>query len=374
MVVLSGHGGGAIEQEFLFDQTSKGTLTIAELGDVFQKVNDLLKDKDGKKLKIDIVGMDSCLMSMAEVAHQLRGSVKYMISSESFGPQSGWPYGRIVERLNEHLTSSDGKTSAEELGLITVDEHVDFYLEYSVTNGLSVDISLMDVSRADDLAMAVKQLGGELTAELQNGKSLKDSGKQSDFLDQIVLAHWEAQSYNGEVYVDLRDFCECLMKRYNPDSIAAVAASDPKAAEINDKIKRRKAVKTACETVMKVIDTLLVKKSCFMGVDFQYSFGVSIYFPWAEVDPDYNGAQMSFVTDSGWKNFLDEYVKITRRPPRNSEVDPREVLTLDPIRKTPTDQRGPGNLLIRSMRNPPIDVVEKGLSDCTKGRLTALNM
>jgi hypothetical protein len=58
----------------------------------------LLKNKKGEPLQIDIVGMDSCLMSMAEVAHELRGSVKYMISSESFGPQSGWPYGRIIER------------------------------------------------------------------------------------------------------------------------------------------------------------------------------------------------------------------------------------------------------------------------------------
>jgi hypothetical protein len=123
-----------------------------------------------------------------------------------------------------------------------------------------------------------------------------------------------------------------------------------------------------------VIDPLLlVKKSCYMGVDFQYSFGASIYFPWAEVDPAYNEEELSFVKASGWKNFLEAYVDITRRPPRNFEPSQLEVISLDRVRKTPTDQKGPANLLIRSMRNPPITVVEKGLSDCTKERLAAGN-
>src|SRR5689334_8797405 len=102
-----------------------------------------------------------------------------------------------------------------------------------------------------------------------------------------------------------------------------------------------------------------------MGVQFQYSFGVSIYLPWAEVSADYNEDELSWVTATGWKKFLDEYVRCTRRLPRNFAPNQREVIGLDPVRKTVTDQKGPSNILIRSMRNPPIDVVESGLSDCT---------
>jgi hypothetical protein len=258
--------------------------------------------------------------------------------------------------------------SPEDLGNITVDEHVDFYTEYAVTDGLSVDISMMDLGGAQDLTNTIQTLGEVLTAELAIGQSKKNLNQPSDFLDQIVLAHWEAQSYNGEVYVDLRDFCECLKKRYNPDDITPVPDGDPNSTVVKDNIKRRTAVHTACEQVVKAIASM-VKKSCYMGVDFQYSFGVSIYFPWAEVDPDYNEEQLSFVRASGWKKFLDQYVKITRRPPRNFEPGQLEVIGLDEVRKTPTDQRGPAGLLIRSMRNPPIDVVENGLSDCTKDRL-----
>ena len=367
MVVLSGHGGGATEQEFLFDETTKGTLTIKEMGVVFENVKKLLKNKKGEPLQIDIVGMDSCLMSMAEVAHELRGSVKYMISSESFGPQSGWPYGRIIERLNDDLTRTEGKTSAEQLARITVDEHVDFYVEYSVTNGLSVDISMMDLEQVDNLAGAVSKLGEVLTSELKLGKSAKDNGRPSTFLDQIVLAHWEAQSYNGEVYVDLRDFCDCLRTRFNPAQIMVAAGTDPNAPEVKEK-NRREAVATACTDVITVVNSL-VKQSCFMGVQFQYSFGASIYFPWAAVSADYNENELSWVTAPGWRKFLDEYVRCTRRLPRNFAPNQREVIGLDPVRKTVTDEKGPSNILIRSMRNPPIDVVEKGLSDCTTARL-----
>jgi Clostripain family len=42
--------------------------------------------------KIDIIGMDACLMSMAEVAYQLRNDADYVIASEETVPLQGWPY------------------------------------------------------------------------------------------------------------------------------------------------------------------------------------------------------------------------------------------------------------------------------------------
>jgi hypothetical protein len=294
---------------------------------------------------------------MAEIAYELSGSVKYMISSESFGPQSGWPYGRIIERLNQSLDAGDGKASAEGLGSMTVDEHVDFYVEYAMADGLSVDISMLDVRQVDGLRDAIKILGEELRAELKIGK---------EFLDQIILAHWEAQSYNGEVYVDLRDFCQCLRNRYNGD-VPLLADTDPNAASVNKKINRRKAFAKVCDDTVNAIKAL-VRVSCFMGVQFQYSFGVSIYFPWSEVDPDYNEDNLMFVKDSGWKDFLKDYVERTRRLPRGVSTSAQnQIMGLEPVRKTVTDQKGPANILTRSMRNPPINVIDNAMKDCTSG-------
>src|SRR4030095_4999711 len=77
MVVLAGHGSGAVEDFLLKDETARDSLTLHELRDGFQMVQkilqkpNLLEIKKDKKPRIDILGMDSCLMNMAEVYCQL---------------------------------------------------------------------------------------------------------------------------------------------------------------------------------------------------------------------------------------------------------------------------------------------------------------
>lgn len=365
MVILGGHGAGTVAN-FLRDESSQGTLSIAELGQVFAAVRSELKDKAGAPLVIDILGMDSCLMSMAEVCHELHGSVKYMVSSESFGPQSGWPYRRILERLNTAI-QTNGDASAQELASFIVKEHVDFYVEYSATDGLSVDISMIDVARADDLANEIKKLAAVLTGELEAGEALKALQRPSDFLDRIVLAHWEAQSYNSELFVDLYDFCDCLRRRYDPALVPPAPESDAQAvSEREQVVSARDAVRRGCESVMNVVKAL-VRQSCYTGIDFQYSNGVSIYFPWAEVASDYTARHLKFVEASGWRDFLDTYVRATRREPRGLQRNDRTLLEFTRmVRRTPLDGRGLVNLLVNSMRNPPITLVEGGLSACTQ--------
>jgi hypothetical protein len=372
MIILSGHGSGVLDQEFLRDESSKGTLTIKELGEVFKAVKKELKDKEGNQLVIDVLGFDSCVMGMAEVCYELADTVKYMVSSESFGPQTGWPYGRIIDRLSTSLKNTNGKTSAKELALFAVDEHVDFYLEYAEANGLSVDISVMDVEKIPLLVEDVYKLAAVLREALTAGEKRKMKAGFSEFLDQIVLAHWEAQSYNGELYVDLRDFCERLQARYRPDLVKPVPAGDPAEEEVNAEIERRKNVFKACTDVINRIKNELVIQSCFMGVVYQFSNGVSVYLPWAEVAPDYNEAELRFIKASGWRDFLEQYVRVTRREPRGWTPLTTEApfIRLDTkVRRTVTDQKGPVDVITRSMRNPPIEIFQDGLSDCTLARL-----
>src|SRR5437867_4433517 len=107
MVVLAGHGSGAVEDFLLKDESSRDSLTLHELRDVFQLVQKKLglrleelkadaektrhSDQKLKQLRelladkrdrLDILGMDSCLMSMAEVNYQLAGNVDYLVGAE----------------------------------------------------------------------------------------------------------------------------------------------------------------------------------------------------------------------------------------------------------------------------------------------------
>ena len=101
MVILAGHGAGTEEDFLLRDETTpakKGirpsnptsSLSMRELQKVFEKV------KEELKIKIDILGMDVCLMSMIEVCYELNGLVEYLVSSESYSPTAGWPYRQIL--------------------------------------------------------------------------------------------------------------------------------------------------------------------------------------------------------------------------------------------------------------------------------------
>ena len=73
MVVLTGHGSGAVDDFLLKDENARDSLTLHELRDVFE----LVKELRGEKLAI--LGMDSCLMSMAEVYYQLVGSAEHLV-------------------------------------------------------------------------------------------------------------------------------------------------------------------------------------------------------------------------------------------------------------------------------------------------------
>jgi len=350
MVILAGHGAGTEEDFLLQDENPSNSLSIPALRKVFEKVKTKLK------IEIDILGMDVCLMSMVEVCYELKGLVKYLVSSESFSPAAGWPYGQIVKTLQDNKAAE-----TEKIASLIVREYINFYSDY-VRGGLSVDQSVLKVRASAPLVTAVRNFTRAMTGRL----------RRQSFRDDIVLAHWESQSYNGEQFVDLRDFCERLEMRL------------PRGGN-------------ACRKVIQKIDDL-VRTSCFSGVESQFSNGVSIYFPWADVAPRYQ--DLSFARRAGWNGFLQEYVFQTRRKPRgfrkgrkNEELlkfaPDRPVtsapgaLSGEPFRKTDfrktdfrktdlrkTDLRG-GNPIV-SMRNPPITLIKEGLSDCIRANPIAV--
>jgi hypothetical protein len=343
MVILSGHGAGTEDDFLLKDEHPTDSLSIPRLGNVFEAVQKSLT------MKVDILGMDVCLMSMVEVCYQLNGLVEYLVASESFSPAAGWPYGQLLTKLQEKKDDDTEVVASSMVG-----EFIGFYNDY-VISGLSVDQAVLKVSASDSLVTAVKNFTQTTTGWLTD----------QSFRDAIILAHWEAQSYNGELFVDLRDLCERLQARY------------PKA-------------KAVCRAVTDAIDEVVLE-SCFTGVENQFSNGVSIYFPWSEVAPSY--ARLAFAKQAGWNEFLREYVERTRRNPRGFTESGRELLNFAPdvppkgasasssgtsgssgderFRKSEdrkSEDRGKNP--IRSMRNPPISVYKAGLSDCIRTNRT----
>src|SRR5205085_2955495 len=104
MLVLSGHGSGAVG-DFLTGNKRAVGLTIPELREALTAIQDHFREKTHEDRpylndeKIDILGLDSCVMGMVEVAYEVRNYVSYLVGAEGFEPNTGWPYDRILRRL-----------------------------------------------------------------------------------------------------------------------------------------------------------------------------------------------------------------------------------------------------------------------------------
>lgn len=228
-----------------------------------------------------------------------------------------------------------------------VEEYVNFYADYSL-GGVSVDQSALKVDQIDELKNRVDALAKALSTELD------DTDTSKSICKALVLAHWEAQSYNGEMFVDLADFCDCLKEHYPSGNIYLGVTISDLCSDVSDFIKSK----------------YFVLRSCYSGPSYQYSYGTSIYFPWSRIAPDYK--QLKFVkapTDYaasgdgsvsldvfGWAKFLETYISKTRRDPRNVSTNSALASfnsSFAPQRFRKTIDMGPGNLVV-SMRNPPL--------------------
>lgn len=389
VLIICGHGAG-IQRDFLLrDDRPDGYLTIYELRSALKLMRTRLKGKDpAKEFKLDLFGMDVCLMSMAEITYELRDVVKVAIGNESYSPAAGWPYCETIRKIDRRASREKAAFTDdvwETIARNIVKAYVGFYSDYWL-GGLSVSMSALRAYRMEELTDRVRALAHEMTKELNKewrsreqsyrpgttgmtdphllGVNEKEYARQWSrkrypplrFSDALTLAHWRTQSYNGELYVDLADFCDCLAE-YFPE---------------NSNITR------VCHRLSYFIKKHFVIESCTFGRSYQYSHGVSIYFPWQSVVP-YYGNSIKFPSRSKWLTFLNMYLKVTRRAPRFfdcehhdervNEETKRKLLDLKlklieknfPDVRMGPDKMGPDKMgmdevgnPIHSMRNPPI--------------------
>ncbi len=246
LLLLSGHGSGMIGETFLLDRGAGRFMSIPRLdwalGEMVEQIGIAAKEKkqsqqaaysdetggENNDPRIDVLGFDACAMMTAEVAFLLKDEVKYMVASQGFMTTAGWPYFTILEYLKDHSDAAPGELASE-----IVRRCVRYYSSFACV-GQSVDMSACDLNVKGwfKLTEALRTLTQKLRREIR-GRS------NTSVTNAIIAAHWYAQSYAIEQYVDLYDFCEQLME-----------AAPEFAEECNDVINSL---------------TPLIKKSCYAG-------------------------------------------------------------------------------------------------------------
>jgi len=235
--------------------------------------------------------------------------------------------------------------------------------------GYPYDLCLTNLNKVPETEEPINQLADTLMTALNEDPMAKQL---------ILLAHWDAQSFYQEDYVDLYDFCFSLTNRTNELVGGFIAAgliktdpidpdlvkADPTQAEVLRAKQIEAALKAfptlegivnACNKMKNVLEKgsgKLTTLAAFAGPAFQYSHGHSIFFPWTRPtdrmwETEYEEYRLNEKTR--WRKFLDVYFKMTMRKTREDELGekgkPRLPEGSDAKRQTGSDNLDTNQLL-----------------------------
>jgi Clostripain family len=347
MLVLYGHGPVVAGKTFLAQENPLSSLRMKDLPEILDPYF------GGRRPKLDILALQNCAMNGVETAYEVRDHVKYMIGSQGLVLAYGWPYETIVGELvngSNNLTLSLTKKILKACARHLIDFSVmDRSSEQSVC-----DLSKLEEDRPN-ITDAIRELSRKLREALifkpvpaQRGlKDLKQQVlKYPVICDAVRLARLEAQSYWGENFVDIYDFCERLLKKCNEailvqdeliSSLRVDGGLKPQVRE-TDLVVRLREIIGCC---MRVIVTVreMVPYSYYIGPELQYSRGLSIYFPWSMPGEPYSFfyrrqkkehvlvtafetySGYEFVKKSEWARFLKSFYGATLRKVRRADRD-----------------------------------------------------
>ena len=246
-----------------FDDQAQDFLDNIELKRVLGQIGRALKRP------IDLLGFDACLMSMVEVAYQVRGHVRISCGSEEEEPNDGWPYDTILEAL----AARPSMTPAQ-LAKLIVGRYVASY-----GRGEAATLAATDLAGIGAVADALDRLGRVLTA------ALKDEAARG----QILAVRTQVQEYTApyDQYCDVVDLCELLARRV-----------------------RRPGLEAACRAVRAAV-TKAVVASAAKGRGVAHSHGLTVYFPKKSVSRLYG--TLDFARKRGWARFIDAYTASVAR-------------------------------------------------------------
>jgi len=255
LLVIWNHGGGFrspayTTRDIAWDDTDgEDKITMPELEYALSAINTQM----GKK--IDIVGMDACLMAMTEVAYQIKDCADILVTSEENEPGDGWPYDTILDQLVVNPTASPGQLATD-----IVDKYIYSYPYNDVTQS-AIDLSYMDTltSQLSNLALAI--VDDSLTPK-----------------SKYILASNSSQYYGDSDFIDLYDFCNQLVTYSNNLEVKNIALN------------------------IKQTLNYAVIKSGYSGGSVSGSKGLSIYFPYVAYHYYYN--YTNFSQDTFWDEML----------------------------------------------------------------------
>lgn len=169
MLVISDHGDGwkgAVQ-----DESHEGWMSAPEIRQGLEQA----QAATGRK--IDVLGMDACLMANAEFAYEIKDSARFLVASEQVEGVEGWPYSKILgPQLLENL-------SAMQMNRIDVTPRrlAKMCVESAQTDQETLPtMSAVDLAAMPNLAQKVQRLGEEIVASSAPDALFRDIANRTE--------------------------------------------------------------------------------------------------------------------------------------------------------------------------------------------------
>jgi hypothetical protein len=245
-----------------YDDTSMDFLDNRDL------VKALRDAEESTGRRLSILGMDACLMSMVEVAYQVRERADYMVGSQEVEEGYGWPYGTILQEL---VDSPD--LSPLDLGRLIVTKFGEYYMGRSRNGGGINTQSAVDLR-------AIPTTFTKITALSR----LVADAYATDFKTELAItrAQRDAEDFNDEDYVDLRHLMQCVRDEYD---------GELEVGDLADELFEHLSPEASASPIV----------TNFHGLGRPNANGLSIYFPKGGYSPFYDEQDFAL---SGWGRVI----------------------------------------------------------------------
>ncbi|KKQ10880.1 MAG: clostripain-related cysteine peptidase [Candidatus Babeliales bacterium] len=268
----------------LYDDSEQTCLTNQGLGEAFKQIMNILGQP------IDVLAMDACLMSMVEIAYQVKNSVRVLVGSQQVVPGSGFFYTAITSEL----ASNSQAIGSMELARLMVESYHDFYSRTTVKD---YTLSAIDISLINALRNNIDQVATTLLECLQY--------KPISVRMALKSAREKSMHFENNSYIDLYSFYECLVTELTK----LHAEADKATSGCCGLFKTSPNYEPALTRLGQLLNDgfVLIPKVVFANVtgeDSRNAHGISIYYPSSVLSVHSSYSNTLFAKESQWFKLI----------------------------------------------------------------------
>ncbi len=274
MLIMNGHGMGFVGS--MPDEKSDDIMLTPEL----QSAMDAVAKETGKK--IDILGMDSCLMANAETAYALKNSTDFLVGSEEVLFTGNWDYSEMGSKMKEKVNAGE-LTVADTLKAMMESQH----------NYKLLTTSIIDCRDMPGFADRLKDFSDKLIKTETPDRYIKQAFRNAQhYCQPSVMAQAANGDGNTKPMDQMRDVVSLAMEIISSDNIG------------DTDLKQ-----SALEMAKFVKDQVIVFEMHRKGMNLSASTGMSMYAPSSESGKfgDYYDNKVSLGKDTGWGKVIKKY-------------------------------------------------------------------